>query len=78
MPGSRVPVIRQPFAPGDLLPYWALGVGHQHELFDVAEDPAELHDRAGEPVEKEMADKLRAALLEVEAPAEQLERLGIA
>ena len=25
MPGSDVPVIRQPFQPGDLLPFWAMG-----------------------------------------------------
>ncbi|MDJ0787705.1 MAG: sulfatase-like hydrolase/transferase, partial [Myxococcota bacterium] len=79
MPGSRVPVIRQPFAPGDMLPYWA---GRPrvdaHELYDLELDPAEEENRTGEPVEKELIDLLRAALESVESPAEQLERLGIA
>ena len=32
MPGTEIPVIRQPFQPGDLLPYWAMmpKVGEHH------------------------------------------------
>lgn len=78
MPGSEVPVIRQPFAPGDMLPYWAEGVrSDEGVLFDYAEDPGESHNLVGTKAELEAADLLRAALEEVEAPAEQFERLGI-
>ncbi|HEX2850219.1 MAG TPA: sulfatase [Acidimicrobiales bacterium] len=78
MPGSTVPVIRQPFAPGDMLPYWALTRFTGHHLFDVAVDPDENEDRAGEAGEKEAADLLREALRAIEAPDDQLERLGLA
>ena len=79
MPGSDVPVIRQPFEPGDMLPYWSLGSEPgQHVLFDLEEDPAEEHNLAGTPDEKRAIDLLRAALDEVEAPSDQYERMGIA
>jgi arylsulfatase A-like enzyme len=79
MPGSDVPVIRQPFEKGDPFPYWAYG-GRPgaHELYDVAGDPDEERNLVGTPDEKRAIDLLRAALDEVEAPAEQLERLGVA
>jgi len=80
MPGSDIPVIRQPFADGDVLPYWAGGgrsVG-QHHLYDLGVDPDERENRAGDPGEAEMVELLRTALVSVEAPTEQLERLGIA
>jgi hypothetical protein len=79
MPGSDIPVIRQPYAPGDRLPYWA-GHGHedQHHLYDVDLDPDEAENRAGEAVEAELVDLLHTALVEVEAPADQFERLGLA
>jgi hypothetical protein len=94
MPGSDVPVIRQPFAPGDRLPLW---VGHgavdAHFLFDLADDPREERNLAagagagagagaagggGTAAESDMVELLRVALKDVEAPEEQLERLGIA
>ena len=79
MPGSGIPVIRQPFAPGDRLPFW---VGRQtvdaHFLFDLAEDPGEDRNLVGTKEEPDMIELLRVALREVEAPVEQLERLGIA
>jgi hypothetical protein len=79
MPGSDIPVIRQPFERGDPLPYWSYGgKAGEHELFDVAEDPDEERNLAGSPDEKRAIDLLRAALDEVEAPADQLERLGVA
>ncbi len=79
MPGSDIPVIRQPFERGDPLPYWSYGgKAGDHELFDVAEDPDEERNLAGSPDEKRAIDLLRAALDEVEAPADQLERLGVA
>jgi hypothetical protein len=78
MPGSRVPVIRQPFRDGDFLPFWAYGDFVGTRLWDHAEDPGEDRYLAGTPVEKQLAERLRAALQEVEAPADQLERLGLA
>ena len=80
MPGSDIPVIRQPFTEGDLLPYWAGGarcVG-QHHLYDLGNDPGETENRRGEAIERELIELLRSALVEVQAPDEQLERLGIA
>jgi arylsulfatase A-like enzyme len=77
MPGSDVPVIRQPFQPGDLLPFWVSGPVGRHHVFDVDEDPSEDHDLVGEAVERELIDLLVAALDEVEAPREQYERLGV-
>jgi arylsulfatase A-like enzyme len=79
MPGSDVPVIRQPFQAGDALPFWVgnAAVG-QHHLYDVSVDPEERENRVGERAEREMVDLLRTALVEVDAPTEQLERLGIA
>jgi arylsulfatase A-like enzyme len=79
MPGSRVPVIRQPFQAGDRMPYWAMDCKpDDHTLFDLRQDPGERRNLAGAPLEKRAVDRLRAALDEVEAPAEQYQRLGIA
>ena len=80
MPGSTVPVIRQPFRAGDLLPFWAASprIVGRHHLFDLGVDPDEQENRAGEGVaERRMLELLRAALAEVDAPAEQLQRLGL-
>jgi arylsulfatase A-like enzyme len=79
MPGSEVPVIRQPFEPGDRLPYWVGGnVVDRHFLFDLDSDPGEDENLVGTQTEAEMVELLRVALAAVEAPGEQLERLGIA
>jgi arylsulfatase A-like enzyme len=78
MPGSRVPVLRQPFREGDRLPFWALGTSSGSELYDLHEDPSELRDLAGTPLEREAADGLRVALQELGAPEDQFERLGLA
>lgn len=77
MPGSSVPVIRQPFAPDDFLPYWAYGGFTGPHLFAVDDDPHEEHDLAGTALEKELADALREALREVGASGDQYERLGL-
>ncbi len=77
MPGSRVPVIRQPYREGDRLPFWALGSFDGHRLFDLHEDPGELHDLSGTPAAQQAKARLREALIEVEAPADQFERLGL-
>ena len=79
MPGSDVPVIRQPFENGDTLPYWA-GTQYivgKHHLYDLVNDPEEQENRTGEPDEGDMIGLLVDALRDVEAPAEQAERLGI-
>jgi hypothetical protein len=74
-----VPVIRQPFEPADSVPFWALGARpDEHVLFDIADDPLETANLTGTTREKEAIDLLRTALEEVDAPKEQLERLGIA
>jgi hypothetical protein len=78
MPGSKVPVLRQPFRAGDLLPYWALGTSGRSELYDLADDPGEERNLCGTPAERAAEEKLRAALGEVEAPDDQLLRLGLA
>ena len=79
MPGTDVPVIRQPFEPGDMLPYWAGGSrAGEHYLFDLEEDPGERRNLVGTAAEKRSIDLLRAALEDVEAPKEHLERMGIA
>lgn len=79
MPGSTVPVIRQPFQAGDMLPFW---VGRHnpdnHHLYQLDLDPDEQENRAGDALEREMTDMLRTALAEIDAPLEQLVRLGIA
>jgi arylsulfatase A-like enzyme len=78
MPGSMVPVIRQPFEAGDRRPFWAADPPQGHFLFDLDEDPGERRNLTGTPAEKDAVDLLRAALEEVEAPDEQYERIGIA
>jgi arylsulfatase A-like enzyme len=79
VPGSEVPVIRQPFTADDLLPFWAYGVEpDRHLLHDLDADPWQTENCAGTPSEKEAIDLLRVALEDVDAPAEQFERLGLA
>ena len=78
MPGSDVPVIRQPFAAGEDLPFWAWGIETgRHRLFDLVDDPAEDHDLAGTVSEAGAAELLRSALVSLEAPDDQLVRLGL-
>src|SRR5690606_15025560 len=38
VPGSDVPVIRQPFAAGDPLPFWAYGARQGSLLFELDDD----------------------------------------
>jgi hypothetical protein len=79
MPGSDVPVIRQPFKPGDRLPYWSLGSRtREHHLYLLDIDPGETENRLGSQDETDMIELLREALKTIEAPQEQLDRLGIA
>lgn len=78
MPGSEVPVLRQPFAEGDLLAYWAARprVG-EHHRYDIDLDPDERENRLGGVDEADMVELLREGLKAVDAPAEQFERLGV-
>jgi arylsulfatase A-like enzyme len=78
MPGSKVPVIRQPYGAGDALPFWAMGRFSGHHLYDLANDPSEDRNLIGTSAEKDAAEQLRAALIEMEAPMDQLQRLGLA
>ena len=77
MPGSQVPVIHQPFDAGDPIPFWARAKFNGHLLFDRVNDPNEDRNFAGSALEAQLAEQLRAALLEIEAPASQFERLGL-
>jgi arylsulfatase A-like enzyme len=77
MPGTKVPVIRQPFQPGDMLPTWASTRFSGNHLFRPGDDPDEAENLAGRGFEREMADKLRQALLEIEAPDDTLVRFGL-
>ena len=77
LPGSDVPVIRQPFQAGDMLPYWAVGPFTGNHLFRLDDDPAETRNLAGDKQERSARDRLRTALEEVGAPSEQFQRLGL-
>lgn len=77
-PGSDIPVIYQPFEPGDTLPYWALGKFSGNHLYDLNNDPLEDQNLAGTGLESEACELLRTALIEIDAPQDQLTRLGIA
>ena len=77
MPDSDVPVIRQPFVPGDLLPFWAGRHFEGNHLYLRREDPYETANRAGDKVEADARELLRHALTAVDAPDDQLLRLGL-
>jgi arylsulfatase A-like enzyme len=74
-PGSDVPVIRQPFDPSDDLPYWALGAFAGDLLYDHRD--AGATETLTETDAAEMTELLVEALRAIEAPAEQLARLGL-
>ncbi len=78
MPGATVPVIHQVFDAADPIPFWARSRPSGHYLFDRAEDPGEDRNLAGTALEAQLAEQLRAAMQEIEAPASQFERLGLA
>lgn len=78
MPGSSVPVISQRWEAGEPVPFWARARFSGHHLFDLTADPSEEINLAGQPIERQMAARLKAALVEIEAPATQFERLGLA
>jgi hypothetical protein len=80
MPGSDVPVIRQPLTEETYGAHpftLARSVSDAHLLFDAA-DIEETDDIAGSAREAHYIELLRHALTEVDAPDEQLQRLGLA
>lgn len=77
MPGSQIPVIRQPFREGDLLPFWAYAKQYENILFDRAEDPSESVNRLNDSSASDAEELLRVALKSVQAPSEQFERLSL-
>jgi hypothetical protein len=77
MPGSKVPVIHQQWQKGDMLPYWALTRFSGHHLYDLEDDPGESRNLAGSKLEKDLSERLRAALRELGAPDSQFLRLGL-
>ena len=77
MPGSSIPVIRQPFREGDLLPFWSYAKQYETLMFNRAEDPDETVNRIEDSIAKEAEELLRVALTEVDAPSEQFERLAL-
>lgn len=84
MPGSDVPVIRQPFEPGDMLPFWAYGgLVDENILYDRVDDPgqernlASPHGVSPASLEKVLIEILRGALISIDAPDDLLGRLGL-
>jgi hypothetical protein len=79
MPGSDVPVMRQPFRAGDLLPFWGWGDFTGDHLLDRTVDPDGTHDLGPDhPDTADVMEQLRGALVEVDAPEDQFIRLGLA
>jgi hypothetical protein len=60
-----------------MLPHWASTRFTGNYLYRPGKDPGEEENLAGRPLEREMADKLRQALLSLEAPDDQFIRLGL-
>lgn len=77
MPGSEVPVIHQPYAAGDAVPFWARARFGGNHVYDLDADPAEEANLAGTAVEEALAGKLRAVLAQVGVPQAQFARLGL-
>lgn len=77
MPGSTIPVIRQPFREGDMLPFWAYAKQYETLLFDRKEDPSETTNRISDAIASDAEELLRTALREVNAPSEHFERLSL-
>lgn len=84
MPGSSVPVIRQPFIQGDFLPFWAYGgLKNENLLFDRMNDPSETQNLAASQgstqsdIERQLELKLSEALQLINAPDDLFERLDL-
>ena len=79
MPGSDIPVLRQPFTQGDQMTIWSFGDQSvdKHYLIDITVDPDEQENRTGEKSEEEMLEMLRSAMLSINAPDDQFQRIGL-
>jgi hypothetical protein len=84
MPGTKIPVIRQPFQPGDLLPFWAYGgLVNENILYHRGDDPLQERNLVAEvgssptSLENDMSELLRDALRSLEAPDDLFQRLGL-
>ena len=81
MPGSDVPVIRQPFTTGDEVPFWArMNSFHGDVIFNRKEDPLEEKNLVkGNSVgaSSSQVEAMREALKAIEAPSLQFERLQL-
>ena len=77
MPGSTIPVIRQPFREGDMLPFWGYAKQYETMMFHRGEDPDETVNRIDDGIAKDAEELLRVALNQVNAPSEQFERLAL-
>lgn len=77
MPGSKVPVIHQPYEAGDAIPFWGRARFSGNHLYDLTADPGESSNLAAGALERDFATRLRAALLDIQAPRSQLRRLGL-
>jgi hypothetical protein len=78
MPGSEVPVIKQPFGVADEVPFWArMSAFHGDVQFNRREDPEEEHNLLNGSALRMSpeVEALREALKEIEAPIAQMERL---
>jgi arylsulfatase A-like enzyme len=80
MPGTDVPVIRQPYAAGDRMSMFAMARDPHAttHLYDLDVDPHETENRAGEKLERDYIDLLHDALDELEVPDDHYRRLGLA
>lgn len=82
-PGSDVRAIRQPFDASDMVPFWAMGSFSGDLLFDhqvaaATGSGAAFDNRTDQTTEvAEMTELLVEALRSIEAPDEQLLRLGL-
>lgn len=78
MPGSTVPVIRQPFGPGDRRPFWAYAEFVGTLAHDLGDDPGETRNLADDGFGRRLERQLDDALHEIEAPDDLFTRLGYA
>ncbi len=76
MPGSDVPVIHQTWTEGDRVPFWAWTSFSGDHIYDLQSDPDEKTNLDDRKLSDRLNGRLKSALTEVEAPAEQFRRLG--
>lgn len=84
MPGTRTPVIRQPFHPGDMLPFWAYGgLVDENILYSRADDPQQERNMAApagtemSTLENDLLEGVRESLRSMQAPDDLMQRLGL-